>query len=72
VSAENFLKQYLEPQLKHPGCAHPEIWLLQSEEVFSHSRAGLSIEWLRRFRELAYEPLNSILKLLRSMVIVKS
>jgi len=47
ASAENFLRQYLEPQLAQSGCNHPELWLLRSEEVFSHLRTSLSIEWLR-------------------------
>ncbi|EBU7099645.1 hypothetical protein DKU66_24115, partial [Salmonella enterica subsp. enterica serovar Bareilly] len=47
-SAEKYLRQYVEPQLSQP-CPHPEIWMLSGEEVFSHSRAKLSIEWLCRF-----------------------
>ncbi|MEM9949474.1 MAG: hypothetical protein AAF810_25875, partial [Cyanobacteria bacterium P01_D01_bin.36] len=27
-SAENFLRQYVEPQLAQAECAHPEVWLL--------------------------------------------
>ena len=49
ASAESFLREYLEPQLAQRGCNHPELWLLRSEDVFSHLRASLSIEWLRRF-----------------------
>lgn len=55
-SAENYLRQYVEPQLAQP-CPHPEIWMLSGEEVFRHSRAKLSIEWLRRFTDLS---LNSV------------
>jgi len=62
-SAENFLRQYVEPQLAQPGCTNPEIWLLRSEEVFSHSRASLSIEWLRRFRGLALTPLDTLFEI---------
>lgn len=60
ASAENFLRQYLEPQLAHSGCNHPELWLLRSEEVFCHLRASLSIEWLRRFRGLALNELDTL------------
>ncbi len=63
ASAENFLRQYLEPQLAQSGCNHPELWLLRSEEVFSHSRAALSIEWLKHFRELALGPLDSLFEI---------
>ncbi|EBI1907551.1 hypothetical protein OIT20_000226 [Salmonella enterica] len=58
-SAEKYLRQYVEPQLSQP-CPHPEIWMLSGEEVFSHSRAKLSIEWLCRFTNL---PLDSVDKL---------
>lgn len=51
-SAEKYLRQYVEPQLAQP-CPHPEIWMLSGEAVFSHSRAKLSIEWLRRFTDLS-------------------
>ncbi|MCR6730607.1 hypothetical protein NVV44_13230 [Enterobacter cloacae] len=55
-SAEKYLQQYVEPQLAQ-SCPHPEIWMLSGEEVFRHSRAKLSIEWLRRFTDLS---LNSV------------
>jgi hypothetical protein len=36
---------------------------LNSEEVFNHFRATLSIEWLRRFSELALDPLNTLFEI---------
>lgn len=63
ASAENFLRQYVEPQLAPSGCIHPELWLLSGEEVFSHSRAALSIEWLRRFCGLALGPLDTLFEI---------
>lgn len=63
ASAENFIRQYLEPQLAQPVCNNPELWLLRNEEVFSHLRASLSIEWLRRFPDLAVEPLNTLFEI---------
>ncbi|MEP1059710.1 MULTISPECIES: hypothetical protein [Cyanophyceae] len=63
TSAENFLRQYVEPQLAQSGCAHSEVWLLDSEKVFSHLRATLSIEWLQRFRELELWPLNTLFEI---------
>lgn len=62
-SAENFLRQYIEPQLAQPECAHPELCLLRSEEAFCQSRAVLSIEWLKRFRELALGPLDTLFEI---------
>lgn len=59
-NAENFLRQYVEPQLAQPGCAHPEVGLLRNEDAFSHLRATLSIEWLQRFSELALNSLNTL------------
>ena len=63
ASAENFLRQYLEPQLAQSVCNHPELWLLRSEEVFSHLRTSLSIEWLRRFPDLALGPLDTLFEI---------
>ena len=59
-SVESYLQQYVEPQLARSGCAHPEIWLLEDKMVFSHLRATLSIEWLRRFQELALDTLDTL------------
>lgn len=56
-SAEKYLRQYVEPQLAQP-CPHPEIWMLSGEEVFRHSRAKLSIEWLRRFTDLSLDSVD--------------
>ncbi|WP_410009694.1 hypothetical protein [Pantoea agglomerans] len=61
-SAEIYLRQYLEPQLAQP-CPHPEIWLLSGEKVFSHSRAKLSIEWLRRFTDLSLDSIDAIFEI---------
>lgn len=63
ASAENFLRQYVEPQLAQSGCLHPDIWLLRGAEVFSHLRAALSIEWLRRFRGLALGSLDTLFEI---------
>ncbi|WP_218574930.1 hypothetical protein, partial [Pseudomonas sp. GXM4] len=62
-SAEDFLREYVEPQLAQPDCLHPEIWLLRGDEVFKHLRASLSIEWLRRFPELSLEPLDTLFEI---------
>jgi hypothetical protein len=62
-SAENFLQQYVEPQLAKLGCVHPEVWLLNSEEVFGHLRATLSIEWLKLFPELDFGPLKTLFEM---------
>ncbi len=63
ANAENFLRQYLEPQLALSGCNHPELWLLRSEKVFGHLRAALSIEWLQRFTDVALEPLDTLFEI---------
>ncbi len=60
ASAENFLREYLEQQLTHPGDNHPDLRLLRNEEVFCRLRASLSIEWLKSFRELALNPLETL------------
>ena len=61
-SAEKYLRQYVEPQLAQP-CPHPEIWMLSGEEVFCHSRAQLSIEWLRRFTDLSLDSADTLFEL---------
>ena len=58
-STESFLRQYVEPQLKQVECNRPQLCLLE-DEVFSDLRAKLSIEWLRKFCELALEPLDTL------------
>ena len=62
-SAEDFLRQYLEPQLAHPGHVHPEVWLLGSDQIFKHLCATLSIEWLKRFGQLELDPLNKLFEI---------
>ncbi len=61
-SAEKYLRQYVEPQLAQP-CSHPEIWMLSGEEVFRHSRAKLSIEWLRRFTDLSLNSVDTLFEI---------
>lgn len=61
-SAENYLRQYVEPQLAQP-CPHPEIWILGGEEVFRHSRAKFSIEWLRRFTDLSLNSVDTLFEI---------
>lgn len=62
-SGENFLRQYVEPQMAHPECAYPPVGLLGNEEVFSHLRSTLSIEWLKRFHELKLDQLNALFEI---------
>ncbi len=62
-NAEDFLRQYVEPQLAQPACRSPKIEMLRHDEVFSHLRNSLSIEWLRRFPNLALEPLNTLFEI---------
>ncbi|RON96497.1 hypothetical protein BK672_07995 [Pseudomonas fluorescens] len=62
-SAENYLRQYLEPQLSQKGCKNPDMWLLRGDEIFSHLRANLSIEWLRCFPDLAIDPLETLFEI---------
>lgn len=61
-NAEKYLRQYVEPQLAQP-CPHPEIWMLSGEEVFHHSRAKLSIEWLRRFTDLSFNSVDTLFEI---------
>ncbi|WP_375322716.1 NACHT domain-containing protein [Aliivibrio logei] len=60
---EQFLRQYLEPQLAQLQCSHPRIDLLQYDEIFSPLKAKLSIEWLERFDELESSVLDTLFDL---------
>ncbi|MEG6215376.1 hypothetical protein UXO42_09495 [Enterobacter quasihormaechei] len=60
--AENYLREYVEPQLTKP-CPHPQIWILGGEEVFRHSRAKISIEWLRRFTDLSLSSVDTLFEI---------
>lgn len=62
-SADEFLREYIEPQLAQTDCNHPHVWLLRSEEIFSASRAGLSMEWLKRYPELALQTLDTLFEI---------
>lgn len=61
-SAEKYLRQYVEPQLAQ-SCNHPDIWILSEEGVFSHLRAKLSIEWLRRFTGLSLDSTGTLFEI---------
>ena len=62
-SAEYFIRQYLEPQVARAGCGNAEVWLLGDDEVFSHLRATLPIEWMSRFITLALHPLDALFEM---------
>jgi hypothetical protein len=59
-SAEDFLRKYIEPQLAFSRCPNADIWLLRGDDVFSHLRAKLSIEWLMKFSTLALGTLDTL------------
>lgn len=62
-SAETFLRQYVEPQLAQKSCQHPDIWLLRGDDVFSHLRAAISIEWLNRFPDMVLGSLDTLFEM---------
>ena len=48
-AAENFLRNYIEPQLKGGNCSRSQVgWLLYKEE-FSKIKRKMAFEWLSRF-----------------------
>ncbi|WP_206360233.1 hypothetical protein, partial [Pseudomonas viridiflava] len=51
------------PQLAQKGCSRPDIFLLSGDEIFSHLRAELSIEWLARFSELDIGTLETLFEI---------
>ncbi len=46
---ENFLRNYIEPQLTDSSCQHPQVSWLRDEKYFQPFREILSLEWLVRF-----------------------
>tara|TARA_R110001583_G_scaffold164756_2_gene317252 strand:- start:14368 stop:18381 length:4014 start_codon:yes stop_codon:yes gene_type:complete len=62
-NAETFLRTYVEPQLSHIGFEYPDIWMLRHDKAFLDLRSSLSIEWLRRFGDLALSPLNELFEI---------
>ncbi|MEW8255016.1 MAG: hypothetical protein AB2747_11725 [Candidatus Thiodiazotropha taylori] len=60
---EKYLKQYLEPQLEDSDCVHPEISLLQNDDIFAHLKQELSIDWISRFDELKIDILINLFDL---------
>lgn len=59
-SIENFLRQYIEPQLAQKNCTNSDVWILRRDDIFSNLRAKLSIEWLRNFHDLNLISLNEL------------
>ncbi len=62
-AAEGFLIEYLVPQLVSPICAHPEVDLLNNDDIFSPLKGKLSIDWLGRFEELTYYAMNTLFEI---------
>ncbi len=66
ASAEEFLRQYVEPQLAMHGCANSgirlenEIRWLQYEDAFEPFRSKISLEWLRCSRALNLSSLDAL------------
>ncbi|RTT38635.1 hypothetical protein H5023_25820 [Pseudomonas aeruginosa] len=58
-SAENFLRKYVEPQLSSRS-SRAKVWLLKHEEAFSNLRHELSFEWLKKYCDIALEPLEAL------------
>ncbi len=63
ASTEEFLRQYMEPQLSAVGCRHTQAWWLQEEEVFKHIRGRLSLEWLQRYRGMDIATLDILFEI---------
>jgi hypothetical protein len=60
ADAEQFIREYIEPQLALTECNTSNVGLLRSDHAFRHLRAALSIEWLERFPNLATNSLNTL------------
>ena len=58
-SAESFLRTYVEPQLSSKS-SRAKVWILKHEEPFSSLRHKLSFEWLKKYCDMALEPLEAL------------
>ncbi|EGV35223.1 NACHT domain-containing protein [Neisseria weaveri] len=50
---ENFLRNYIEPQLADSSCQRPQVSWLRDEKCFQPFREILSLEWLTRFPNIS-------------------
>ncbi|WP_373930809.1 hypothetical protein [Vibrio cyclitrophicus] len=62
-AAENFLREYVEPQLKDAKCPYPEVGLLRDDKIFQNVGRSLSIEWLERFEDLNISTLETLFEI---------
>jgi tRNA A37 threonylcarbamoyladenosine biosynthesis protein TsaE len=60
IQAEQFLREYLEPQLLNPECTNAKVGLLEYDQVFAPIRTKLSIEWLSKINNLNYNSLTEL------------
>lgn len=63
VSAEKFLRAYVEPQLASPDCKSPQVELLIYDEVFKQFQATFAIEWLDKFDNTSLVVMNQLFEL---------
>ena len=62
TSAENYLREYFEPQLSKTGC-NPDLWILRCDGAFKHLRPSLPIEWLSCYEKLPLRPLDTLFEI---------
>lgn len=62
TDAENFIRDYIEPQLARFFCPHPELFLL-NDDVFKHCRSNLPLDWLQNFHNLTMHALDELFEL---------
>jgi len=63
AKAEQFLREYLEPQLLKQECSNAEVGLLKYDQVFAPLRSTLSIDWLARLGNINYQALSELFDL---------
>lgn len=62
-AAEQFCRQYIEPQLRDPECNHPQVHWLRHDPIFQPSAAALAYEWLRDFDLMPVSALDSLFEI---------
>lgn len=61
--AESFLRQYIEPQLRHPSCKHPQVHWLRHDPAFQPLAPALAYVWLCTFELMPVSALDTLFEI---------
>ena len=61
--AEQFLREYVEPQLSSQECEHADVSWLKYQNVFKPLQKTLPVEWLHRFPHIETHTLHELFEM---------